>query len=110
VLVIVFGLPTALYKGWLVPARQRRILREGTMTAGVVEALPPGPQFKCRYSYTDASGDRHMYRVNVSPMLAVRMRVGDPLTIAYDPARPAKHIGYEFCDFKIIGAVAEGRR
>jgi len=100
--VIVFGLPTALYKGWLVPARHRRILREGMIVAGVVEELPPGPQFKCKYSYTDASGGRHMHRVNVSPMLAVRMRAGDPLTIAYDPDRPKRHIVYEFCDFQIM--------
>ncbi len=39
--------------------------------------FPPGPQFKCVYTYTDLAGKDHTHRAGVSPLFAVRLTVGE---------------------------------
>ncbi len=93
--------PVAIMRGWIHPNRQQRLLRHGMIVTGEITDFPPGPRQQCVYRYTDTAGQTHAGRAHISPMRAMQLQVGDPITIAYDPAKPNKHLFYDICDFRI---------
>jgi hypothetical protein len=101
-----------VWKFYVHPWRQRRLVRHGVPAAGLVHETKTwpekqGPAYRIRYTYTpgpsDLFADRQSGSVKVShPQSAVDVKVGDVLTVLYDPRRPRRSLLYRFGDYKAV--------
>ena len=93
------------YGNWLVPARTRRLLETGTAVAGEVLASMPfhgrgGYRVRVAYRFPTPAGDEGGdVTVNGRPSTATA--VGRPVTVVYDPARPARSTVFEFSGYAV---------
>jgi hypothetical protein len=100
--LLVFGLPWTIYSGWILPRRTRRLLQNGIVTTGTITELPPGPQRRCVYEFTAATGQKYSSSAALPPTAAA-IRIGDPITVVHDATDPVRHVVYDLCEFEITG-------
>jgi hypothetical protein len=107
------GLSVLVWFLYVRPWRQRQLVRYGQPTAGVVREVALSkngktPAYRIRYEYTpgpsEIFGGRRSGSVKVSPLkLAADVKVGDVMTVLYDPRRPRRNVLYRFGDYKAVG-------
>ncbi len=84
---------------YLRAAGQRRLIEAGAVTAGRVTAVRPAVRgFVVRYAYGSPEEAGRQTARGVA-----RPRVGDPVSVIYDPARPRRSVAYEFADYAVTG-------
>ena len=89
------------HRGWLVPARHGRVVRDGEITSATVTALDLLPGRAVSYEYRVGDTDYTGTSSFVGP-LSAQPRIGDRLTVIYDPRRPDRHVIYDYSDFEVL--------
>jgi hypothetical protein len=96
---------------YVAPWRKRRLVRYGVPTTGVVRAIAYCKDGKAEarrieYEYTpgpsEVFGGRRSASVKVTPAQAKEVKVGNVLTVLYDPRRPRRSVLYRFSDYKAL--------
>ena len=90
------------HRGWLVPARQAKLVREGQATPATVTALDLLPGRAVTYRFNSDQGEEFTGVSRFIGPLSARPNIGDRLTVIYDPRNPARHVVYEYGDFEIL--------
>jgi hypothetical protein len=99
-----------LWQAYVRPWFQRRLLRHGVPTTGVVSAVRwwsnRGTRcVKVRYQYTRAPGDEDADRVYTGSVTATgqgaAVQIGERLTVLYDPRRPHWSVPYRLADYQV---------
>jgi hypothetical protein len=100
---------------YVVPWRRRQLVRYGVPTAGVVRAIvycKDGKADARRIEYEYTPGPSELFRdrlsgsVKITPQRAAEVKVGNVLTVLYDPRRPKRSVLYKFSDYKARSAMA----
>jgi Protein of unknown function (DUF3592) len=107
-----------LWQLYVRPYRQRRLVRYGVPTAGIVRAVTaqesrqPPETYQVRYEYAVPAGHRTAGGLFHGTATAHRnqgdaeLRPGDVLTVLYDPRRPRRSVLYRFGDYKAVEPVS----
>lgn len=96
----------AMYMLWVVPTRQRWLLRRGEETKGAilgrtVTARARGTTYHVLYKFTTADGEPIKTGCDVSKEACESANPGDPVTVIYNPRNPKRSLPYELCDFSV---------
>jgi hypothetical protein len=91
------------------PWRQRQLVRYGVPTRGVVRAIAfckDGKAAARRITYDYTPGPSEVFggprsgSVKVTPAKAAEVKVGNVLTVLYDPRRPHRSVLYRFSNYR----------
>jgi hypothetical protein len=94
---------------YVVPWRQRQLVRYGVPTRGVVRAIAFCKDGKAEarritYDYTPGPsavfGGQRSGSVKVTPAKAAEVKVGNVLTVLYDPRRPHRSVLYRLGNYR----------
>ncbi len=107
VAAIFFGLVAVLLSAALIPMyRMRRLIRDGTATAGTVvgQFIMPGKakRYRIRYSFKTADGTEITNVSTISLESFEKATTGSSLTVLYNPANPSRSLPYEYCIYEVI--------
>ena len=101
-----------LYMVWVRPWLQWRLVRWGELTSGIVRDVRSTPQkggglsYTIRYEYASSptlNEPEQLYTRSASSnsTAAATVKVGDVVTVLYDPKRPKRSVPYLFADFEV---------
>ena len=95
------GVPAA-WTLYVRPARERRLLRDGSATVGRITAVGPySPHNRsATIDYTFGSPAVAGHQVAHAPRDQLP-HVGDPVTVVHDPARPRRCVAYAFSNYAV---------
>jgi hypothetical protein len=108
-----------LWMTWVRPWRQRQLVRWGELTSGLVRDVRSIPEkngvlrYTIRYEYTclpALNEPEQLYTRSASSTntIVAEVKVGDVLTVLYDPKRPQRSVPYLFADFEVRTPVIIG--
>jgi hypothetical protein len=101
-----------VYNLWFVPLRDRKILRWGEISAGVITARKKvsgrgADTFRLYYTFTTASGEQFTGKARTNSVLA--SMIGLPVMVVYLPYLPKRNLAYEYCDYEVVDPYAGSR-
>jgi hypothetical protein len=92
---------------WAVPFRQRRLVRYGTPAIGRIVGLPISEvadpsELQVRYEFTPEGSASPFIGTTLVPKAEhAQFRLGDALTILYDPRRPSSNLAYRYSSYEV---------
>jgi len=92
---------------WVIPLRQRRLVRCGVPAIGRIVELPASDDadpldFRMRYAFTPEGSEAVFTGTAVAPKGEhTHPRLGDTLTILYDPRRPSSNLAYRYTSYEV---------
>jgi hypothetical protein len=92
-----------LYGLWIVPLRQRRLVKHGQVATGVITSRRitrgRGTNYTLMYAFPAVDGSAYSGECGVNRADYERTPDGTNLLIIYNPARPRRNLAYRFSDF-----------
>ena len=100
-----------LWHLFYVPWRQRRLVRHGLPTGGLVRGIQSGEDrsgkwYQVEYEYAppgDGPARVLTGSMTMTGPVAEALKVGDVVTVLYDPRRPRRSLLYRFGDYRAVG-------
>ena len=99
-----------LWQFYFVPWFQRKLLRNGLVTSAIIRSIESGEGkgYRIGYEYAPAANGANPLvlqgQMTANGPRAEALKVGDVLTVIYDPRRPHRSVLYQFAEYQLVGS------
>ena len=101
-LAVFIGAGAIGHRGWLVPRRHARLIRDGEVAPAIITGAPLLPGRAVGFRFKLPTGEEVEGVDHFAGPIADPPRLGQSVSVIYDPKDPDRHVVYEWCDFEIL--------
>jgi hypothetical protein len=98
------GLAVFVFYYWIIPIRQRRLVRFGSAAPGLIESIEQRAKGRLKLTYSFTTAERTSLIGSQTIEKGTSASAGMPCTVFYDPKKPGRNVAYECSGLRIVGS------